>query len=1278
MQKKFDASFSLRLLSYILLFILPGLYMRAILPVFFLPALSACIIISAFFFTKTRIKVVPSILVVMLFLALLFAVIQFLFESFHWTPTNSIFLHLGTTAWVLYLSCIFVFISTTLFLQCPAWRRMEPAIELLTAVLFFWSQSNHNLTLFSHPVKAALYAGIFLSLILLRLYILSGPTRRARYNAIFFIPFMAMALFFIVVSYNASSVSNNGGLIQPTLFRFDFSPYLSLQNEIKMNDKLVLIVRTKEENATNFLRRVYLSGWNQKKGFFEADAPGEQPQIKKVPGKQTAIRHETFRLRSSAEQEYFIINFDPSSLIAMDYPVSITPYRIWNSTAFNGAYKVTSESTGFIPFELYDSKKPSGKPVEGLSADALRFYTSLDERNKARLGDLATSITKDIPGYYDKVLALTAYLHDGDYRYSLKPGTAPDGDQLSYFLFTTKKGYCTYFAFSLCLMLRSIGIPSRVAAGFFIQPGTGALDYYPVRANMAHAWVEVFFPNYGWIAFDPTTTQLAEGEDLQFANNPGGDEFLQRLNEIIDKRSLMTPDNSDASEIRTDGGFATRLIQTIQRNLQKYALFILALALGCIALSFGFRYYLTVFHSGNPRKKILFLSKRLYRKIATRDTLKILHTEGRYSFVESFDDLDLSVFFSLEQKARYSPLCTHQDAEMAHTIYKTILKKGRTMRKGALSLLFIIATLCFLRPDSAYAEQTKTSTEILTDARAAIKAENWENAINKLNEGITAFPGEPAFHYELGNLYADKKLYEAAFKELSTAQTLGYTDPEIFSKLSDTAGYLNRDEDSLAFLKKYLEFRADDVFAWSNFGWLCYKTNRLDEGIKALHGILNEHGPDGNLYVGLGNLYTAAFNYDDAKKYYTLAIRNAEEHKQPYLTSIYYYNRSILEEMFYHFDAAYDDTTRSLEESARSSGYLMQGELKLRKLDFRAALAQYMKALSVDSTPLAAMGLADTLLQAGYPEEAERYVNSVKTKEDLSWIANYGTTTDQFKADLYQLQRNIYQYKHNREKRTVVHNLSTLLSHTWNLCRCSFNKWYFDTLFRIQNDNVARYYEKSEKAYNKITGQGLFINSFYYLAFNKWQKIAKPYLAQAEALETGHIPEAKPSYIYEHAIQEQNIELFDTAIRTLDPVWERQYLAKALAERLKLSRSTEKKLSADYSYKLFALTPAAFIYYDRQLPVSFSLETKGKNTPSKKIRQLQDLLQHSGFSSQATSVMKLSITENETDISLQLVDTLQNSTIYTQKMHKGLQNTQDIHMFINSFSTGVFHTDLEI
>ena len=83
--------------------------------------------------------------------------------------------------------------------------------------------------------------------------------------------------------------------------------------------------------------------------------------------------------------------------------------------------------------------------------------------------ELAEEVTDGLETYYDKVIAIMFYLRD-TYFYSLKPGVAADGDQLHYFLFESQKGYCSYFAFSMALMCRSLGIPARVAAGFFIDP----------------------------------------------------------------------------------------------------------------------------------------------------------------------------------------------------------------------------------------------------------------------------------------------------------------------------------------------------------------------------------------------------------------------------------------------------------------------------------------------------------------------------------------------------------------------------------------------------------------------------------------------------------------------------------------------------------------------------------------------------------------------------------------------------------------------------------------
>ncbi len=82
-------------------------------------------------------------------------------------------------------------------------------------------------------------------------------------------------------------------------------------------------------------------------------------------------------------------------------------------------------------------------------------------------------------------------------------------DTVEYFLFEQRRGYCEQFASSLAVMACSIGIPARVATGYVpgeYNPFTGL---HEVRANDAHAWVEVYFPGYGWSTFDPTPGSTA-------------------------------------------------------------------------------------------------------------------------------------------------------------------------------------------------------------------------------------------------------------------------------------------------------------------------------------------------------------------------------------------------------------------------------------------------------------------------------------------------------------------------------------------------------------------------------------------------------------------------------------------------------------------------------------------------------------------------------------------------------------------------------------------------
>ena len=169
--------------------------------------------------------------------------------------------------------------------------------------------------------------------------------------------------------------------------------------------------------------------------------------------------------------------------------------------------------------------------TDDFSAIDLAYYTKWE--GDARVKALAEELTAGLSNYWEKAQSVYLYLKYGDYRYSLKPGTAVDGDQLGQFLFGNKKGYCSYFAFAYAALLRSLAIPARVVVGFFVNPDEERLGFYPVRANMAHAWVEVFFPQYGWIEFDPTTEQLAEGENFSLSDGLPP-EFESLIKEILE------------------------------------------------------------------------------------------------------------------------------------------------------------------------------------------------------------------------------------------------------------------------------------------------------------------------------------------------------------------------------------------------------------------------------------------------------------------------------------------------------------------------------------------------------------------------------------------------------------------------------------------------------------------------------------------------------------------------------------------------------------------------
>ena len=129
-----------------------------------------------------------------------------------------------------------------------------------------------------------------------------------------------------------------------------------------------------------------------------------------------------------------------------------------------------------------------------------------------RVAELARRITANAPTSYDAVLAIEDWI-GAHTTYTLDIPPLPKGaDAVEQHLFVDRKGFCVQIATSTAVMLHSLGVPVRLGSGF--TPGEESVfgGDFTVRAKDAHAWVEVWFPDVGWQAFDPTAHVPLSGE----------------------------------------------------------------------------------------------------------------------------------------------------------------------------------------------------------------------------------------------------------------------------------------------------------------------------------------------------------------------------------------------------------------------------------------------------------------------------------------------------------------------------------------------------------------------------------------------------------------------------------------------------------------------------------------------------------------------------------------------------------------------------------------------
>ncbi|RKQ34590.1 transglutaminase TgpA family protein [Oceanobacillus halophilus] len=227
----------------------------------------------------------------------------------------------------------------------------------------------------------------------------------------------------------------------------------------------------------------------------------------------------------------------------------IYPYGVTKSKELTGAgtifsYDSLSESvrTDFqVPEEMVGYQMQYENPSfaihtlrnssESDPQEIMDQYTQVPSNLPERVVELAEEITGNEDTRYDKAKAIERYFSSNGFEYQTTEVPVPQGneDYVDQFLFESQVGYCDNFSTSMVVMLRSLDIPARWAKGFtsgdLVENNPGdEKDVYQVTNANAHSWVEVYFPESGWVPFEPTQgfsnpTEFHMGEDPNAREN---------------------------------------------------------------------------------------------------------------------------------------------------------------------------------------------------------------------------------------------------------------------------------------------------------------------------------------------------------------------------------------------------------------------------------------------------------------------------------------------------------------------------------------------------------------------------------------------------------------------------------------------------------------------------------------------------------------------------------------------------------------------------------------
>jgi len=489
-----------------------------------------------------------------------------------------------------------------------------------------------------------------------------------------------------------------------------------------------------------------------------------------------------------------------------------------------------------------------------------------------------------------------------------------------------------------------------------------------------------------------------------------------------------------------------------------------------------------------------------------------------------------------------------------------------------------LVVLLLLPPAALPAQQPgrdETLNEMYGQARQAISQDAYETAVKILTKAKERFPAAPKVNLALADLYYDKELYNLALEEYQAAEKKGATDITTLTQISRSFGKLNQEKKSIDYLTRILSTWPDSADTVDDLGWMYFKTHQLEKGEAVVRKGLARLGMQRGLAMTLGTIYSGLNRYDSSREFYQKAIDEALRVGDRSFAAIAYYNLSLLEHNFFHYNSALRDTDDSIAMDDRPSGHLARGELFESRLDFSTAQAEYQSAYAKDTTPLSKVNIAILLQKSGQLELARRYGEEVLSSRDLAWIVYYGTDVMRHFKDVHELLKDVYAGLARLEADKPTGGVLARISALAAAARDRILSWYHRQRFRMYSIIVGRQY-LAEGSYEDAWWE-------FYRGNEGYREVALKYLDMARRLETARSPHAEYFYLQEQGKLTRSPELLRGSIEGLDPFWEKEAMADSLVALAPLLHGEPRR---EVIAQLYQLNPGALPQAGLGLPMT--------------------------------------------------------------------------------------------